>query len=192
MRTLLIQSQYLRGDYAGVPKELLAELQAAENAAARAPAEDRLKLLLNAALQAERQRRLRAGRWSGWSTYYPKKEYWVDLLGRLQRKPNFRDRLALDIYRLSLATGSMTAANDYMEMAQLAVQAGLPAEAQAGAATRASPPACSAAGAEAERHQRLRDLVAKRLAEEQGTAARTPSARRWRRKDGNALVRRRL
>ena len=61
-------------------------------------------------------------------TYYPKKEYWVDLLSRLQRKPNFSDRLALDAYRLSLATGSMTAASDYMEMAQLALQAELAAE----------------------------------------------------------------
>ena len=31
-------------------------------------------------------------------TYYPKKEYWVDLLSRMQRKPSFSDRLALDAY----------------------------------------------------------------------------------------------
>src|ERR1035441_8666764 len=41
-------------------------------------------------------------------TYYPKKEYWVDLMSRMQRKPTFSDRLSLDAYRLSLATGSMT------------------------------------------------------------------------------------
>ena len=43
----------------------------------------------------------------------------------MQRKQNFSDRLSLDAYRLSLATGSMSAAVDYMEMAQLALQAAL-------------------------------------------------------------------
>ena len=39
-------------------------------------------------------------------------------------------RGSLDTYRLSLATGSMSAANDYMEMTQLALQAGFPSEAK--------------------------------------------------------------
>ena len=58
IRTMLIQSQYLSGDFAGATKELMAEIQAAERAGA-APAEDRLKLLLNAAIEAGRQQRLR-------------------------------------------------------------------------------------------------------------------------------------
>ena len=97
-------------------------------------------------------------------TYYPKKEYWVDLLSRMQRKPNFSDRLALDSYRLSLATGSMSAANDFIEMAQLALQAGYPAEAKQvvdkGFATNVL-----GQGAEGERHKRLRDLVTRKLDE---------------------------
>src|SRR5215212_3013612 len=50
IRTLLIQSQYLSGDFAGAAKELTTEIQAAERAGTP-PAEDRLKLLLNAALK---------------------------------------------------------------------------------------------------------------------------------------------
>ena len=79
IRTMLIQSQYLSGDFAGASKELIAEINAAERAGQRR-AEDRLKLLLNAATQAERQQRLRAAPIEKLVTYYPKKEYWVDLL----------------------------------------------------------------------------------------------------------------
>ena len=50
IRTMLIQSQYLSGDFAGAAKELMAEVQGAERAG-NAPAEDRLKLLLNAAMK---------------------------------------------------------------------------------------------------------------------------------------------
>ena len=127
-RTLLIQTQYLAGDYAGASKELMAEIQAAERSGTT-PAEDRINLLMNAAIK---QKDI-AGETFALErlvSYYPKKEYWVTLLSRIQRKPNFSDRLALDSYRLSLATGSMTAANDFSEMAQLALQAGSGAEAQ--------------------------------------------------------------
>ena len=119
-------------------------------------------------------------------TYYPKKDYWVDLLSRLQRKPNFSDRLALDTYRLSLATGSMSAANDYMEMAQLAVQAGFPAEAKQ-VLDKGFDAKVLGQGAEAERQKRLRDLVAKRL-EEDKQNQKTALAEAQEAKDGTALV----
>jgi hypothetical protein len=119
-------------------------------------------------------------------TYYPKKDYWVDLLGRLQRKPNFSDRLALDTYRLSLATETLTKANDYMEMAQLAVQAGFPAEAKQ-VLDKGFAANVLGQGAEAERHKRLRDLVAKRLEEDKKNQA-ASIAEAQEAKDGTALV----
>ena len=186
---LLIQSQYLSGDFAGAAKELTAEVQAAEKGGSP-PGEDRLKLLLNAALQMK-DNNTYVYAVEKLVTYYPKKEYWVDLLSRMQRKPNFSDRLALDAYRLSLATGSMSAANDYMEMAQLALQAGLPAEAKAGRSTRALPPTSWVPCAEAERHKRLRDLVGKKIDEEKATRAATEKQAAAD-KDGAALCQRRL
>jgi len=184
IRTLLIQSQYLAGDFAGAARELTTEIQQAEKAGS-APGEDRLKLLVNASLK------MNDTNGYVWAlerlvTYYPKREYWVDLLSRLQRKPNFSDRLALDTYRLSLATGSMNAANDYMEMTQLALQAGFPAEAKQvldkGFATNVL-----GTGPEAERHKRLRDLVAKRLDEDKKNQAETLTQAQEA-KDGTALV----
>lgn len=185
MRTLLIQSQYLAGDYAGVLKELSAELQAAERSNS-APPEDRLKLMLSAALKAnDSGAYVRA--MEKLVEFYPKQEYWVELLGRLQRKAGFSDRLALDIHRLSLATGSMTSADDFMEMAQLALQAGLGAEADQ-VLQKGFGSGVLGKGPQAERHRRLRALVAKRLAEEQhGRADAEREALEAR--DGNALMR---
>jgi hypothetical protein len=51
IRMLVIQSQYLSGDYAGAAKELVLEVQA-DDKAGRATPEDRLTLLLNAAQRA--------------------------------------------------------------------------------------------------------------------------------------------
>ncbi|MDQ6627425.1 MAG: hypothetical protein M3Z29_03100 [Pseudomonadota bacterium] len=167
-RTMLIQSQYQSGDFAGASRELTAEIQAAERAGA-SPSEDRLKLLLNAATrQGDNNAYVFA--MEKLVTYYPKKEYWVDLLNRMQRKPSFSDRLSLDSYRLSLATGSMTAASDFMEMAQLALQAELPSESKQ-IVDKGFAVGALGAGAEAERHKRLRDLVGKRLAADQAARA---------------------
>ena len=168
IRTMLIQSQYLSGDFAGAAKELMVEIQGAERSGSP-PAEDRLKLLLNAASkQGDNNAYVFA--MEKLVTYYPKKEYWVDLLSRMQRKPNFSDRLSLDAYRLSLATGSMTAPADFMEMAQLALQADLAERRQAGRRQGMSSGALST-GAQADRHKRLRDLVDKKLAEDTASRA---------------------
>ena len=170
IRTLLIQSQYLSGDYAGAAKELTTEIQAAEKNGTP-PGEDRLKLLLNAALKLG-DNDTYVYTVEKLVTYYPKKEYWVDLLSRMQRKPGFSDRLSLDAYRLSLATGSMSAAAYYMEMAQLSVQAGFAAEAKQ-VLDKGFAAGVLGAGTEGARHKRLRDLVDKKLAEAQAAQAQT-------------------
>jgi len=184
IRTLLIQSQYLAGDFAGAARELRTETEQAERAG-NSPGEDRLKLLVNATLK------LNDTNGYVWAlerlvTYYPKKEYWVDLLSRLQRKPNFSDRLALDTYRLSLATDTLGKANDYMEMAQLALQAGFPGEAKQ-VLDKGFAANVLGQGPEGERHKRLRDLVAKRLDEDKKTQA-ANIAEAQEAKDGGALV----
>jgi hypothetical protein len=184
IRTLLIQSQYLAGDFAGAARELTTEIQAAEKSGT-APAEDRLKLLLNAALKLG-DNNTYVYTVEKLVTYYPKKEYWVDLLARMQRKPGFSDRLALDSYRLSLATGSMTAANDFVEMAQLALQAGYPAEAKQ-VVDKGFESNVLGQGDQAERHKRLRDLVTKKLDEAKATDA-DVLKQAGADKDGNALV----
>jgi hypothetical protein len=168
IRTMLIQSQYLGGDLAGAVRELTSEIQADERGGTP-PAEDRLKLLLNAATkQGDNNSVVYA--MERLVTYYPRKEYWVDLMSRMQRKPTFSDRLSLDAYRLSLATGSMSSASDFMEMTQLALQANLPTEGKQ-IVDKGFASGALGTGPDAGRHKRLRDLVEKQLAAE--TASRS-------------------
>lgn len=183
-RTLMIQTQYLSGDLAGASKELMTEIQAAERSGA-VPAEDRINLLMNAAAK-QKDANAETFALERLVMYYPKKEYWATLLNRLQRKPNFSDRLVLDTYRLSLATGGLTAANDYSEMAQLAIQAGSTAEAKQ-VVDKGFAAGALGVGPEAERHKRLRDLINKRLAEA-STAQPEAERQALAAKDGNDLM----
>jgi len=183
-RTLMIQTQYLSGDLAGVSKELMADIQGAERSGAT-PSEDRINMLMNAAIK-QHDVSSEAFALERLVMYYPKKEYWVTLLSRLQRKPGFSDRLALDTYRLSLATGSMTAGADFSEMAQLALQAGSGAEAKQ-VVDKGFAVGALGTGAEADRSKRLRDLIAKRVDEAKKTAADDEKAA-LAAKDGNDLV----
>ncbi|MEO6030798.1 MAG: hypothetical protein ABIP61_02660 [Burkholderiaceae bacterium] len=183
-RTLLTQAQYLSGDYASVSSELMAEIQAAEKRG-QPPLEDRINLLMNAAVR-QKDRVAETFALERLVRHYPKKEYWVALLARLQRKPGFSDRLALDLYRLSLATGSMSAASDYAEMAQLALQAGVPAEARQ-VVDQGFASGVLGSGPQTERHQRLRALVLKQLAESQQSQA-VNERRALAARDGNELL----
>lgn len=183
-RNLMIQTQYLSGDLAGASKELIAEIVATEKSGG-VPPEDRINLLLNAAVKLK-DINAETFALERLVSYYPKKEYWVTLLSRLQSKPNFSDRLVLDTYRLSLATGSMTAANDYSELAQLALQAGSAAEAKQ-VVDKGFAAGVLGVGAQADRHKRLRALIDKRLAETNKTQADDEKAA-LAAKDGNDLV----
>jgi hypothetical protein len=60
-----------------------------------------------------------------------KPEYWKDLLKISEHTQGMRDADTLEIYRLKLLTGSMEGKDDYITLAQLALQLGFPAEAEA-------------------------------------------------------------
>jgi tetratricopeptide (TPR) repeat protein len=184
IRTFLIQAYYLAGDYARAQKEIAAEV-AAEEKAGQAPSEQQLQLLAGCALKLNDK----AGYVQAIEklvAYHPKKEYWADLIGRVQSKPGFSDRLALDVYRLKLAIGQMKDAGDYMEMAQLALQAGIPAEAVK-VVEQGYKTGTLGTGAEAERHKRLRDLANKQAAEDRKTMPQE-EAEAQKSRDGAALV----
>lgn len=61
--------------------------------------------------------------------HHPRKEYWADIVARLQRLPEFADRLMLDSLRLMKHVGAMEDAEDFTGAAQLALRAALPAQA---------------------------------------------------------------
>ena len=156
MRTVLLQSYYLGNDCASVSRMLAGSED-------RRPSEEELQILANCYLR-EKDTGGYVGAIEKLVLYYPKQQYWTDLLSRVQKKPGFSDRLGVHVYRLRLATGNLKDANDYMEMAQLALQQGVPAEAKA-VLDKGYAAGLLGKGAEAERQQRLRDLVQRSLDE---------------------------
>ena len=186
IRTQMIQAHFQSGDFANAARESLADINADEKAG-RTPAEEKLQLLANSYLRQKNN--------AGYTAtiekmlnYYPKKSLWANVISGVQRKSGFSDRLALDVYRLQLATGNLTSTNDFMEMAQLALQGGFAAEGKKiiddGFANGSF-----GKGAEADRHKRLKDLAEKRVAEARKLVASGQDATDANAaKDGNALV----
>jgi hypothetical protein len=171
------------GDHAAIARDAAAAVNSAEQAGQRPAEADLLRLAgahqqsNNPAYYATVEKLL---------AHYPKKEYWAAYLGRLPRKAGFADRYALDVMRLKLASGTMSKTEDFMEMAQLALQAGYPAEAKR-IVERGYAAGALGSGPEAERHKRLRDLALKQDAESSASIA-TRATEAAAAKDGNALV----
>ena len=182
MRPVLLQSYFLGNDCNSVNKMLGAAVDADSN---KRPSEEELQILANCYLR-QRDTGGYVNAIEKLVIHYPKKEYWTDLLSRVQKKPGFSDRLGVNVYRLRFVTGNLSGANDYMEMAQLAVQAGVPSEAKAiidkGYATGAL-----GKGDQAERHKRLLDLVQRTLDESLKNRAKD-EREALAAKDGNDLV----
>jgi hypothetical protein len=177
-----IQSQ--SGDYNAILRDSTAAVQAAENAG-RKPGEDDLLRMADAAQRTNNNAAYSAAL-EKLVIHYAKKDYWSAHLARIQRKPGFAPRLALDVMRLKLAQGTLTGTEEFMEMAQLAVQAGLPAEGKQ-IVDKGYASGALGKGEQAERHGRLRDLVLKQDAEVRaGLDAATAEAQA--RKDGNELI----
>jgi hypothetical protein len=156
------------GDYSAIAKDAGAAVSGAEQAGRRPEEGDLLRL-------ADAQQR--TGNNAGYVitlekllSHYPKKDYWNAYLSRLPRKAGFADRFALDLLRLRLASGTLSKTEDYMEMAQLALQAGLPSEARR-IVDQGIKVGVMGTGAEAARHQRLRELAVKQEGEAKGNLA---------------------
>lgn len=184
VRALLPQTYYLNNDFARAQKELQAVV-ASDEKAGRRPPEDVLQLLVNCALKTG-DKNTYANAMDKLVSLYPKKQYWADMVNRLPSKAGFSDKLGLDVYRLKLASGLVTKANDFMEMSQLALQAGFAAEGKK-IVDQGFKLGVLGAGADAPREKRLLDLATKNAAaEQQGLAAAETEARAA--TDGTALA----
>jgi Tfp pilus assembly protein PilF len=163
MRELLIQAHYLSGDYAGAASLLRPQTSGP------GPSESALQLLANIEFR-QNDTAGYAATLEKLAANFPKPAYWADLLARVPGKPGFSSSLHLDVARLKLAHGLLDKPIDFMEMAQLALLAGNPAEAVHIVAQGYRSGALGA-GPDAARHQRLKDLAARTLAEKKKNAA---------------------
>jgi hypothetical protein len=161
MHNLQVQALYLGNNFALAAKELLIDIQADEQAG-KTPPEMQLQML-SSAYDKQQDKAGYAHALEKLLAYYPKKDYWLAAIYSVTSRNGFPDRLSLDVARLRLATNTMRVADDYVNAAQLALQVGFPAEAKryidSGYAA-----GLLGAGADAERHKRLKDLTAKNLA----------------------------
>ncbi|HWW99943.1 tetratricopeptide repeat protein [Collimonas sp.] len=172
-RTLLVQSYYLSNDIPRATTELQADI-AADEAAGRAPTEINLKLLISCALKSNDKAAYLAAL-EKLNTYYPKKEYWADLINKVQSKPGFSDRLILDVYRLKAATVQLQTSTEFTDMAQLALLAGFPAEAKK-TLEQGYQAGLLGSGPDAAKQKRLRDQATKAAADDLKTMAQSEAS----------------
>ena len=147
------------GDYGQIARDNAAKIQAAESAGRRPDEDDLLRLA-----DAYRHTNNKAGDLQVKEklvlNYPSNKQYSSIYLADLPGKAGFSSRFSLELLRLRLSSGNLTAAADYMEMGQLLLQAQLPAEAKV-VLDKGYAAGVLGTGAEAARQQRLRDLVNK-------------------------------
>ncbi|HEX4598630.1 MAG TPA: tetratricopeptide repeat protein [Burkholderiaceae bacterium] len=181
---VLIQSYYLSGENANAARLLKEQIEADEKAD-RVPSEEKLQFLASCYVKMNDN----AGYVQALEklvAHYPKKSYWADLISRVRRKPGYSERLDLDVLRLQLATGNLSKSAEYMEMAQLALQAGFPSEAKR-IMDQGYAAGLLGKGAEAERENRLRDLANKQAAQDASSLGQGDSESSSA-KNGDALV----
>ena len=163
IRTLQIQALYLGGDLTRASRELQAEIAANEKNG-KQPAEQHLQMLADVA-NRQKDNVAFAVAMEKLVANYPKRDYWQSLVYAVATKPGLATRLQFDVLRVKLATDTLRSADEFVEGAQLAIQAGFPAEAKkfidAGYAAGAL-----GTGPEAARHKRLQDTTAKAIAED--------------------------
>lgn len=168
LRAYLIQNYVSMGNMAEASRLIQADLRAAEKSG-RAPQEDQLKMLANLQnMKGDKDGYV--GTIEKLATYYPQASYWADLLNRVKAKSGFSARLNIDVLRLQFANNLLKKPAEYMELAQLVLRDGAAAEAVK-VVDKGYKAGVLGVGADAPRHQRLKDLADKTLADATKNAA---------------------
>jgi tetratricopeptide (TPR) repeat protein len=126
--TIVDQSYYLKGDYKGAVQSVNAHVDATIKNGQK-PAEERLSLLLSSCVKLK-DADCTARALDRMVTYYPKPEYWQNILYELIQTPGVSDKMLMQVYRLALDLDVLRRPEDYLEMAQLANEQGSPGEAE--------------------------------------------------------------
>jgi tetratricopeptide (TPR) repeat protein len=182
--TSLIQGYYLQGKYAEAARLQQGQINA-ETRGGKPPREEQLQLLYSCQLKmGDKTGQLATIKQL--ITYYPKPDYWLNVIDSLRTKPGFSDRLLLDVYRLEFSLGLINKPDEAMDMAELEVQAGLQGDAK-DTVDKSFAGGLLGTGPEASRHQRLRNLVNKAYADGKAALGKEDAAAASER-DGNHLL----
>ena len=124
---LLGKAKYLSQDYAGSIADMSRAIDLKNKSGTKAE-EDWVALLLSGYVQTKDAKGVLATL-KQLAVSYPKKQYITDLFNQWKREPNMDDRLALNLYRVMFHLNLLEYSEDYLKMAQLAVDLGFPGEA---------------------------------------------------------------
>lgn len=163
MNSMIAKAHYLKADYPATIQKIR-DILAQNKADGVKPAEETLKLYASC-YQHQKDMAGYASVLELMVEFYPTRELWSDLIYRVEHKAGFSDRLRLDLYRLLLINGNMDDPGQYVEMAELALLAGLPAEAKQ-AVEAGYNAGLLGTGKEAAKHKQLRDRANKQAADD--------------------------
>jgi tetratricopeptide (TPR) repeat protein len=122
------QAYYLKGDWRGTLKFEEGLVDAAIKAGSN-PSSESLQLVLSACVKIE-DTACQTKALEKLVAYYPKPDYWANLLLGLLKETANSDANTLQVYRLMSEVDVLKSADDFVEMANLAMDAGSPGEAQ--------------------------------------------------------------
>jgi hypothetical protein len=128
MRALVGQAYYLKGDYKNTLKFVETSVDT-QIKAGETPKKDNL-LLLYSSCQKLNDDACSTKAMEKLVAYYPQPDYWSQLLGSVRSQTSNNDADLLQTYRLMTEVDVLKTPGDYNEMAQLALEAGSPGEAQ--------------------------------------------------------------
>lgn len=127
MGVLLAQSYYLLDDNKNAAATMTTVVDNMEKAG-QTPKENYYQIILSSAVKADDKPAIDSAL-KRIVRYYPKPNYWDNLLDSYRRKQN-SDRVTFGYYRLMNDVGVLKEKGDYMEMAHLSNEMGLPGEGQ--------------------------------------------------------------
>ena len=127
INTLMAQSFYVQNDFKSA-KDFTGRLIADQERRGQTPRENALNIYLTSCMKLKDEACTTQG-FEKLVSYYPNPDAWANLMDSLFKVGN--EASMLHTYRLATEVGAMRNASDYTEMAQLALEKGLPAEAQA-------------------------------------------------------------
>jgi tetratricopeptide (TPR) repeat protein len=128
LKTLVGQAYYLKGDWKNTLRfeEGLVEEKIKNG---QTPKSESLQLMLSACVKLN-DSACETRALEKIVTYYPKPDYWYQLLFTMRQQTSGNDANTLQTYRLMSEVDVLKSPEDYTEMAQLALEAGSPGEAQ--------------------------------------------------------------
>ncbi len=128
LKTLVGQAYYLKGDWKNALRfeEGLVDEKIKNG---QTPKSESLQLVLSACVKLN-DSACETRALEKIVTYYPKPDYWYQLLFTMRQQTSGNDANTLQTYRLMSEVDVLKSPEDYTEMAQLALEAGSPGEAQ--------------------------------------------------------------